>query len=199
MLGLVGHARACPRFSKITNQQNLWEGLVILFISFTSMQAAVLPVPFSWIWTDMPKFLWSNKSPISLGRVVWFCWFFGSSYFHLVKYPLKLQKLPTFSGIASEPIRLSDVLNLKNSKRIWGIQLAFCFHWNLKKYYAILGYDPKILSANQFAGYFTFGLFDLLSLIPGVHCYTVPVSLCTHFREHPRCRNNNWCLPAILS
>ena len=27
MLGLVRHARACPRFSKITKQQYLWEGL----------------------------------------------------------------------------------------------------------------------------------------------------------------------------
>ena len=31
----------------------------------------------------------------------------------------------------------------------------------------ILGYDPKILLANQLARYFTFGLFDLLNLIPG--------------------------------
>ena len=36
-----------------------------------------------------------------------------------------------------------------------------------------MGYDPKILLANQFAEYFTFGLFDLLNLIPGVHCYIV--------------------------
>ena len=41
--------------------------------------------------------------------------------------------------------------------------------------YAILGYDPKILLANQFARYFTFGLLDLLNLIPGVHCYVVHV------------------------
>ena len=27
MLGLVRHARACPKFSKITKQQYLWEGL----------------------------------------------------------------------------------------------------------------------------------------------------------------------------
>ena len=31
----------------------------------------------------------------------------------------------------------------------------------------ILCYDPKILLVNQFAGYFSFGLFDLLNLIPG--------------------------------
>ena len=36
-----------------------------------------------------------------------------------------------------------------------------------------MGYDPKILLANQFAEFFTFDLFDLLNLIPGVHCYIV--------------------------
>ena len=36
-------------------------------------------------------------------------------------------------------------------------------------------YDPKILLFNQFAGYFSFGLFDLLNVIPGVHCY---IELC---------------------
>ena len=40
--------------------------------------------------------------------------------------------------------------------------------------------DPKILLANQFADYFTFGLSDMLNLIPGVHCYIVLVSLDFH-------------------
>ena len=33
------------------------------------------------------------------------------------------------SGIGSQPTRLSDVLNLKNLKIIWGIKLIFCFHF----------------------------------------------------------------------
>ena len=36
------------------------------------------------------------------------------------------------SGIGSQPTRLSDVLNLKNLKTIWGIKLIFCFHWSYK-------------------------------------------------------------------
>ena len=59
---------------------------------------------------------------------------------------------------------------LKKLKKDMSIKLIFCFHWNQKKYYAILVYDPKILLVNQFAGYFSFGLFDLLNIIPGVHC-----------------------------
>ena len=36
------------------------------------------------------------------------------------------------SGIGSQSTRLSDVLNLKNLKTIWGIKLIFCFHWSYK-------------------------------------------------------------------
>ena len=50
---------------------------------------------------------------------------------------------------------------------MWDIKLIFCFHWSYKKFHAILGYDAKILLANQFAEFFTFNLFDLLTLMPG--------------------------------
>ena len=69
-------------------------------------------------------------------------------------------------------MKLSDVLNLRNSETIWGIKLIFCFHWSY-----ILVYDSKTLLANQFAGFFIFNLFDLLILIiPGVQCYIVLAS-----------------------
>ena len=100
MLGLVRHARACPRFSKITKQQYLWEGfeLFCLFVawSYTSKEATVLSCCFRWVWSSMPKDLWSKKSPISLERVEWFCRFFASSHLHLLRYSLKLQKYAIF-------------------------------------------------------------------------------------------------------
>ena len=77
---------------------------------------------------------------------------------------LKLQKYANL-GWHCQPIRLSDVLNVKNSKTIWGIKLIFCFHWSYKKHHAILGYDLKILLAYQFAGFVTFYLFGLLFLL----------------------------------
>ena len=46
---------------------------------------------------------------------------------------------------------------------------------NLEEIYAILCDDLKILLANQFAGFLTFGLFDLLNLILGIYCYIVRV------------------------
>ena len=38
-----------------------------------------------------------------------------------------------------------------------------------------MSYDPKVLLANRFAGFFTFGLFDYLNLMWGVHCHIVLV------------------------
>ena len=43
----------------------------------------------------------------------------------------------------------------------------FCFHWSYIKHHAILGYDLKIILTYQFAGFFTFDLFDLLILTRG--------------------------------
>ena len=93
---VFGHA--CQGMSKIleNNKATISLGRVDLFClfvacSYTSMEATVLSCFFSWVWCSMPKVLWSNKS-ISLERVVWSCWFFASSYSHLVRYSLKLQK-----------------------------------------------------------------------------------------------------------
>ena len=52
----------------------------------------------------------------------------------------------------------------------------FGFHWNYKKYHAILGYAAKYSWPINLQDFFTSGLFDLLILIPGVHCYIVLVS-----------------------
>ena len=82
-----------------------------------------------------------------------------------------------WAGIVMHSLSANQIvrcLKLKKLKKDMSYQVDFCFHWNWKKY-TILGYDPKILLANQFAGYFTFGLFDLLNLIPGVHCYIILV------------------------
>ena len=84
------------------------------------------------------------------------------------------------SGIGSQPTTLSDVLNLKNLKTIWGIRLIFCFHWSYKKYHTILGHARKYSWPNQFAGFFTFDLFNLLILMQGVHCYIVLAFVCTN-------------------
>ena len=52
-------------------------------------------------------------------------------------------------------------------------QVDFFHYWSDKKYLVILGYGLKNLLANQSAEFFTFDLFGMLILIPGVHCYIV--------------------------
>ena len=54
-------------------------------------------------------------------------------------------------------------------------QVDFLLSLKLQKIY-YFGLFQKILLANQFAGVFTFDLFNLLILITGVHCYIVLVS-----------------------
>ena len=53
-------------------------------------------------------------------------------------------------------------------------QVDFLLPLKLQKIY-YFGLCWKVLLANQFAGFFTFNLFDLLILIPEVHCYIVLV------------------------
>ena len=55
-------------------------------------------------------------------------------------------------------------------------QVDFLLSLKLQKISHYFGLWQKILLANQFPGFFTFDLFDLLILILGVHCYIVLVS-----------------------
>ena len=52
-------------------------------------------------------------------------------------------------------------------------QADFLLPLKLQKISCYFGLCSKILLDKPFAGSFTFHLFDLLILIPGVHCYIV--------------------------
>ena len=80
------------------------------------------------------------------------------------------------SGIGSQPTRFSDVLNLKNLKTM-RYKVDFLLPVKLQKISYCFVLCRKILLANQFAGFLTFDLFDLLILIPWVHCHIVLVFL----------------------
>ena len=148
--------------------------LFVFTCSYTVVEATVLSCRFSRVWSGMPKVLWSNKSPISLKMVVWFCWFFASSYLHLVRYPLKLQKYAFWTGIfrhslsANQIVRCFKLKNLKNNLRY---QVDFLLPLKLEKILCYFGLWPQNTLSESVCGIFTFDLFDLLNLIPGVHCY----------------------------
>ena len=150
MLGLVRHVGA--------KRQYIWEALnYFIYLS------------------RMPKFLWNNKSPVSLKRLEWFCWFFACSYLHLVRCPLKLQNMLFWAGIVRHRISANQTVRcfwLKNLQNCLGYEVDFLFRLNLQ-----MKHDHKILLANHSAGYFTFELLDMLIFIPGIHYYIILVMM----------------------
>ena len=68
-------------------------------------------------------------------------------------------------------------------------QVDFLLPLKLQKISYYFGLCWKILLANQFAGFFTLDLFDLLILILGVHCYIV---LITKWGNH-NCKVGQLC------
>ena len=62
-------------------------------------------------------------------------------------------------------------------------QVDFLLPLKLQKISHYFGLCWKILLANQFAGFFTFDLFDLLILILRVHCYIVLVHLKNRYQN----------------
>ena len=73
-------------------------------------------------------------------------------------------------GIDSQSTRLSDILNLKNLKTIWGIKLILCFNWSHKD--MLYWVMPQNTLGQTVCRIFYF-YFYLLILIPGIHCYIV--------------------------
>ena len=74
------------------------------------------------------------------------------------------------SGIGSQSTRLSDILNLKNLKTIWDIKLIFCFHWSYKN--MLFWVLPQNTLGQSVCMIFYF-YFNLLILIPEIHCYII--------------------------
>ena len=161
-------------FSKITKHQCLWKELsyfVYLFHVVThpwKLQCyVVLDGPACPKFSEITnhQYLWKGLSDLV-------------DFLHVVICILleiyEASKICYFglalSVIGSQPIRLSDVLNLKKL-------LCFCLHWSYTKSHAILSYDLKALLANHFVEIFIFDLFALLILMLGVHCYSMLVLL----------------------
>ena len=100
---------------------------------------------------------------------------FTSSYLHLVRYPLKLQKYAILGWHCKHSLSGNQIVrcfNLKNLEHDMRYKVDLLLPLKLEKIFSY-GLWPKRLFANQFAGLFTFDLFDLINLIPGGHCYIV--------------------------
>ena len=159
----AGFGQTCPDMPHVLQNNKLQISLekvevFCLFVacSDTSRKAAVLLCHFSWVWSGMPKVLRNNRS-LSLSDFV--------DFLHVVIWAgivrLKLS--------ANQTVRFSKLKKLENYMRY---QVDFLLPLKLQKISCYFVLCCKILFANQFAGFFT---FDLLILIPGVHCYIVLV------------------------
>ena len=92
-------------------------------------------------------------------------------------YPLKLPKFAIlgWAGIFWHRLSTNQIVRcfkLKKRKSNMRYQADFLLPLKLHKI-CYFGLCRKILLANQFAGFFTFDLFDMLMLILGIHCYIV--------------------------
>ena len=159
MLDLVRHGRAYPRFSKITKQQYLWEGLSY-FVYLLHVVTHLWKIQYYHLVLvgyvpACPKFSGATNHQC-LWR--WSCEFVD---FLLVVICILLdiqwndKNMLFWTGIVRHSHSVNQIVEcfkLKKLKKDMSINLIFCFHWNQKKYYAILGYDPKILLVNQFVG-----------------------------------------------
>ena len=131
LLGVVRHARTCPMFSKITKSQDLPKGLSY-FVYL--LHAVTHPWKLQFCHEVLVGYGLAC-SKFSKGTFCQYLWKGLSGFvdfLHLVIYMLdiywsyKICYLGlALSGMASSPIRWSDILNLKNLKAIWGIKLIF--------------------------------------------------------------------------
>ena len=84
------------------------------------------------------------------------------------------QNLLFWAGIVWHRLSANQIVRCFKLKNYMRYQVDFLLPLKLQKIY-YFGLCRKILLANQFAGFFTFDLFDLLILILGIYCYIVLV------------------------
>ena len=126
------------------------------------------------MWSDMPKVLQNNKSLILLERVEWFVGFLHVVICILLDIHWSYQTLLFWAGFVRYRLSANQIvrfLKLNNLENYMNYQVDFLLPLKLQKISCYFGLCRKILLTNQFVGLFTFDLFDLLILIPGVHCH----------------------------
>ena len=177
MLGLVGHAQACPVFSKI-NCKYLWESLsyfvYLLHVvkhpgklqcyHVVLVRYGLACAKFSEITNHY--YLWKGLSDfVDLLHVV-IC--------ILLDIRWSYQNLLFWAGIVWYRLSANQTVRCFILKNYMRYQVDFLVPLKLQKV-CYFGLFHKVLLANQFAGFLTFDLFDLLILILRLHYYIVLV------------------------
>ena len=156
----------------------------MLFVacSYTSMEATLLSCHFSWVWSRMPKGLWND---------LWkglsdFVDFLHAVTCILLDIHWSYKNMLLWVAIARSRLSTNQILKCFKQEKLENYMrchVDFLLLLELQKNHAFWGYDPKKLLADLFTGFFTFELFDLLILIPGIHCCIVLVFFCLFTNE----------------
>ena len=104
----------------------------------------------------------------------WADWLNDYCILRVMDIHLSYQNLLFWPGIVWHRLSANQTVRcfkFKKLKTYMGYQVDFLLPLKLQKISYYFGLCRKILLANQFAKFFTFDLFDLLILIPGVHWY----------------------------
>ena len=107
----------------------------------------------------------------------WADWLNDTCILRVVDIHWSYQNLLFWAGIVWHRLSANQIVRcfkLKKLKNYMRYQVNFSLSLKLQKIY-YFGLCWKIILANQFAGFFTFDLLDLLILIAGVHCHIVIV------------------------
>ena len=144
--GMPGHvrARACPRFSKITKQQYLWKGLTY---SVYSLHVVTHPLKLQCyrvilVWYCPAVQSWSNKSPISLEKVEWFCWFLQVAICILLDIRWSYKNMLFWSGIVRHSPSDNQIVTcfkLKKLKKDMRYQVDFLLPLKLEEILCCFG------------------------------------------------------------
>ena len=165
-----------PTFSKITNCKYLWERLsyfvYLLHVVTHPGKLQCYHVVLVGYVPACPKF-----SEITNHQYLWRGLSDFVDFLHVVICILldihwSYQNLLFWAGIVWHRLSANQIVRcfkLKKLKNYMRYQVDFLLPLKLQKISYYFGLYQKILLVNQFAGFFTFDLFDLLILIQGVH------------------------------
>ena len=149
--------------------------LFCLFIacSYTSMKATVLSCRLVGCGAACPKFSEATNKQYLWKRSCDFVDFLQVVIRILLDIHWSYKNI-FWAGIvrhslsANQIVRCFKLKNLKNNLRY---QVDFLLPLKLEKILCYFGLWPQNTLSESVCGIFTFDLFDLLNLIPGVHCY----------------------------
>ena len=116
-----------------------------------------------------------NQAHLTNDLMNWADWLHNYRVLRVMDIHWSYQDLLFWAGIIWCRLSANQIVRyfkLKKLKSYMKYQVDFLLPLKLQKI-CYFGLFLKILLANQFTGFFTFDLFDLLILIPGVHCYIV--------------------------